>query len=167
MGMTGLVMPQFLLKILGLTEAGISTHTAQIFVIASAQASLAMGLYYIMAATNNHRIFFQLSVPLRIVNFVVFTIMVPLGIAHSKWLMVAGLELLGALATGIALASKHNFTFDRFNALRSVSVILAFIGAIVAFQPLGIYGSASVLLLFFTVGFIHAYQKFAPSGRDT
>ena len=167
MGMTGLMLPEFLLNILGLTGAGISTYITRIFVMASAEASLAMGLYYILAATNNHRIFFHWSVPLRVLNFVVFTSMVPLGIAPSKWLMVAGLELLGAMATGVALASKHNFTFNRFNALRTVTVILAFVGAIVAFQPFGIYGSASAFLLIFTVGFIHAYQKFAPSGYET
>jgi hypothetical protein len=165
-GMTGLMMPEFLLNILGLTEAGISTHIAQIFVIASAQASLAMGLYYILAATNNHRIFFQWSVPLRIINFVVFTSMVPSGIAPPKWLMVAGLELLGAVATGTTLAYKHSFTFSRFNALRTATVILAFVGAIVAFQPFCIYGSSSAFLLIFTVGFIHAYQKFAPFGHE-
>ena len=167
MGMTGLVMPEFLLDILGLSEVGASTQTAQIFVMASAQASLAMGLYYILAAIYNHRIFFQWSVPLRIMNFLVFTSMVPLGVAPSKWLMVAGLELLGAMATGIALASRHDFTFNRFHALRTASVILACVGAIVAFQPFGIYGSASAFLLVFTVGFIHAYQKFAPSGHET
>jgi len=162
MGMTGLMTPQFLLAILGLSETGMSSHTTQLFVMASSQASLAMGLYYILAAVNETRIFFQWSVPLRIVNFIVFTSMVPIGIAPPKWLMVAGLELIGALATGIALASKNDFTLDRFNVLRIASVVLAFIGALLAFKPLGIYGSASAFLAIFSAGFIYAYQKFSP-----
>lgn len=167
MGMTGLLMPQFLLSILGLREAGMSTPVAQMFIMASAQASLAMGLYYILAAISNHRGFFQWSVRLRILNFVVFATMVLLGMAPSKWLMVAGLELLGAMITGIALISQHKFAFNQFNILCTVSVVLASIGAIAAFQPLGIYGSVSVFLLVFTVGIIHAYQKLVPSGHES
>jgi hypothetical protein len=162
MGMTGLMAPQSLLAILGLSETGMSSHTTQLFVMASSQASLAMGLYYILAAVNETRPFFQWSVPLRIINFMVFTSMVPIGIAPPKWLMVAGLELIGALATGIALASKKEFVFSRFDALRIASVILAFIGAILAFQPFGIYGSASAYLVIFSTGFIYTYQKFTP-----
>ncbi len=159
MGMTGLMAPQFLLAILGLSETGMSSHTTQLFVMASSQASLAMGLYYILAAVNETRIFFQWTVPLRIVNFMVFTSMVPIGIASPKWLMVAGLELIGALATGIALTSKKEFTFDHFHALRIASVVLAFTGAILAFQPFGIYGSASAFLAIFSTGFIYAYKN--------
>ena len=165
MGMTGVLMPQFLLGILGLSEAGLSSHTTQIFVMACSQASIAMGMYYILSATNNVRVFFQWSVPLRIMNFVVFATMVLLGITPTKWLMVAGLELVGAMATGIALASNHNVVFRPFNVLRMVSGILALVGAIAAFSPLGIYGSASVFLLIFTIGFIHAYRKF-PQGQE-
>ena len=163
MGMTGLMAPQFLLAILGLSETGISSHTTQLFVMASSQASLAMGLYYILAAVNETRTFIQWSVPMRIVNFMVFTSMVAVGLAPSSWLMVAGLELAGALATGIALASKNNFTLERFNGLLIASVTLAFIGAILAFKPFGIYGSASAFLLVFSAGFIYAYRRFAPS----
>jgi hypothetical protein len=166
MGMTGLLAPQFLLDILGLSETGMSSHTTQLFVMASSQASLAMGLYYILSAVNETRIFFQWSVPLRIINFMVFSSMVAVGVAPSRWLMVAGLELAGALATGIALASKNNFTLDRFNVLRIASVILAFIGAILAFQPFGIYGGASAFLAIFSTGFIYAYQKFAPAQAE-
>ena len=163
MGMTSLMAPQFLLAILGLSETGLSSHTMQLFVMASSQASLAMGMYYILAAVNETRIFFQWSVPLRIVNFMVFTSMVPIGIAPPEWLMVAGLELIGALATGIALASKKEFAFSRFDALRFASVVLAFIGTILAYQPFGIYGSASAFLAIFSSGFIYAYKKFDPA----
>ena len=104
MGMTGLMAPQFLLTILGLfTDL---RNTTQIFVMASSQASIAMGLYYILAAVHNVREFFRWSVPLRILNFCVFTGMVIFGIAPVNWLWVASLELTGALATGIALARQ-------------------------------------------------------------
>ena len=166
MGMTGLMAPQFLLAILGLSETGMSSHTTQLFVMASSQASLAMGMYYILASVNETRIFFQWSVPLRIINFMVFSSMVAVGVAPSRWLMVAGLELAGALATGIALASKNDFTLDRFNVLRIASVILAFIGALLAFKPFGIYGSASAFLLVSTAGLIYAHRKFDPSQVD-
>ena len=163
MGMTGLMAPQFLLAILGLSETGMSSNTTQLFVMAASQASLAMGLYYILAAVNETRIFFQWSVPLRIINFMVFTSMVAVGVAPSQWLMVAGLELAGALATGFALASKKDICFDQFNVLRIASVILAFIGAVLAFHPFGIYGGASVFLLISTAGLIYAHRKFDPS----
>lgn len=162
MGMTGLMMPQVLLSILGLSEAGISSQATQLYVMATSQASIAMGLYYILSATNNNRIFFQWSVPLRIVNFMVFTSMVPLGIAPTAWLMVAALELAGALATGIAMGFHYEFTLNRFHASRIVSVILASVGAIVSFYPLGMYGSASVFLAIFSAGFIYAYRMYGP-----
>lgn len=163
MGLTGLMAPQLLPAVLGLSEAGMSSHTTQLFVMASSQASLAMGMYYMLAAVNEMRSFFQWSVPLRIINFLVFTGMVAVGVAPHTWLMVAGLELTGALATGIALGSRGDLILDRFNSLRIVSVFLACIGALLAFKPLGIYGSASTFLMFVTVGFIYAYRKFDPS----
>ena len=162
-GLAGLLAPNVLLTVLGITDTGSAT---QLFLMATSQASLAMGLYYILASVNETRIFFQWSVPLRIINFMVFTSMVPMGIAPTKWLMVAGLELIGTLATGIALASKKEFIFSRFDALRIASVTLAFIGALLAFRPFGIYGSASAFLAIFSTGFIYAYQKFAPAQAE-
>lgn len=166
MGMTGLMTPQFLLAILGLSETGMSSHTTELFVMASSQASLAMGLYYILAAVNETRIFFQWSVPLRIINFMVFTSMVAAGVAPHQWLMVAGLELAGALGTGIALASNKGLCFNPFNVLRIASVFLAFIGAVLAFRPFGIYGSASAFLMISTAGMIHAQRKFSRAKAE-
>ena len=159
-GLTGLLAPHVLLTVLGITEGG---HSTQLFVMATSQASLAMGLYYILASVNKTRSFFQWSVPLRIINFMVFAGMVPLGVAPTQWLMVAGLELAGALATAIALASKKDFTLNLFHVLRIASVILAFIGALLAFKPFGVYGSASAFLLISTAGFIYAHRKFDSS----
>jgi hypothetical protein len=90
--------------------------------------------------------------------------MVILGIAPASWLWVAGLELTGALVTGIALArQKQEVDFDRFNALRIASVILASLGAVLIYIHTGIYGSASAFLAILSTGFIYAYQKFPPS----
>ena len=158
-GLTGLLAPQLLLTVLGITDAGSAT---QLFLMGTSQASLAMGLYYILASVNGTRVFFQWSVPLRIINFMVFAAMIPLGIAPMQWLLVAGLELAGALATTIALASKNHYTLDHFHVLRIASLILAFVGALIAFQPFGIYGSASAFLLISSIGMMYAYRMFNP-----
>lgn len=158
-GLAGLLAPNVLLTVLGITDTGSAT---QLFLMATSQASLAMGLYYILASVNETRSFFQWSVPLRIINFMVFALMIPLGIAPTQWLMVAGLEIVGAVATAIALASKNNFIYNPFHMLRITSVILAFAGAILSFQPFGVYGSASAFLLISSVGMLYAYHKFVP-----
>jgi hypothetical protein len=101
-------------------------------------------------------------VPLRIINFMVFAAMIPLGIAPMQWLLVAGLELAGASATAIAMASKSHYTLDHFHVLRIASLTLALIGGILAFKPFGIYGSASAFLLISSVGMMYAYRRFNP-----
>lgn len=158
-GLTGLLAPQLLLTVLGITDSGSATR---LFLMASSQASLAMGLYYILASVNETRTFFQWSVPLRIINFMVFAAMIPLGIAPMQWLLVAGLELAGALATAIALASKRHYTLDHFHVLRIASLTLALVGGILAFKPFGIYGSASAFLLISSVGMMYTYRRFNP-----
>ena len=162
-GLAGLLVPQLLLNVLGISESG---HSTQLFVMATSQASLAMGLYYILASVNETRIFFQWSVPLRIINFLVFAAMIPLGVAPTQWWLVAGLELSGALATAIALASKSNFTYNPFHILRIASVTLAFVGGLLTFKPFGVYGSASAFLLISSAGMMYAYHRFAPAIPD-
>jgi hypothetical protein len=157
-GMTGLFMPELLLRFLGLGGGG----TTEIFVMAASQASLAMGLYYMLVAVNNYRMFMQWSVPLRCLNFFVFAGMILFGVAPLQWLLIAGLELLGALATGITLVSGRGFVLDPFHVLRFLSLILATVGAVMAFPPFGIYGSASAFLLISSAGFIYAYINFSP-----
>jgi len=95
----------------------------------------------------------------------VFTGMVIFGVAPFRWLMVAGLELIGALATAFAMYRKSGAEFDRFNIIRIASVILAFIIAIPAFSWMGIYGSMSAFLVVSSAGFIYAYLKF-PQPQD-
>lgn len=158
-GLAGLLAPDVLLNVMGITDTGSAT---QIFLMATSQASLAMGLYYILASVNETRIFFQWSVPLRIINFMVFAAMIPLGVAPTQWWLVAGLELAGALATAIGLASKSNHKYNPFHVLRIASVTLAFVGGILSFKLFGIYGSASAFLLISSVGMMYAHHRFAP-----
>ena len=63
--------------------------------MATSQASLAMGLYYILAFINETRIFFQWSVPMRVINFMVFATLIPLGIAPIQWWLWQSLNWLG------------------------------------------------------------------------
>ena len=103
---------------------------------------------------------------MRVINFMVFAALIPLGIAPTQWLLVAGLELAGALATAIALAFKSDFTYNPFHVLRIASLTLALIGGILAFKPFGIYGSASTFLLISSAGMIYIYRRFAPGIPD-
>jgi hypothetical protein len=156
-GMTGLFMPGLLLDFFGPSRGG-----AVLFVMACSQASLAMGVYYMLAAVNNNRMFIGRSVPLRMINFAVFASMVLLGFAPGQWLLVAGLELVGALVTGIALRSRRSLAVDPFHTLRIASILIASVGALVSLRPLGIYGSASVFLAISSLGFMYAYGMFPP-----
>ena len=158
-GMTGLLSPNLLLSLLGLPA-----NESQLFVMACSQASLAMGLYYLLSAVHRNREFRTWSIPMRVFNCCVFTGMVIFQVAPPRWLLVAGLELAGALATAWALASKRSaLVFDRFQALRIASVFLAFLGGVLAFSAYGIYGSASAFLAISTTGMIYAYRNFAPA----
>lgn len=158
-GLTGLLRPDLLLSLLGLPAA-----EPQLFIMACSQASIAMGLYYLLSALHRNREFRAWSIPVRGFNFCVFTGMVIFQVAPPRWLLVARLELVGALATGWALASKRSaMVFDRFQALRAASILLAFLGGALAFSVYGIYGSASVFLAISSAGMMYAYRNFAPT----
>ena len=73
---------------------------------AASMASLNMGVYYILAALNDVKIFYRWTVPFRGLTFIVFTTIVLLGIAPIKFVGVALWEGIGALATGIALRKE-------------------------------------------------------------
>jgi Na+-driven multidrug efflux pump len=108
LGLVGLIRPEILLSILGFDvveraqrEAGDYTI---VFMTASSMASFNVGIYYVLAALNNVKIFYRWTVPFRTLTFIVFTTIVFFGIAPQKFLGVAVWELAGALATGIALS---------------------------------------------------------------
>jgi hypothetical protein len=79
-------------------------------------ASFNVGIYYILAALNDVKIFYRWTVPFRTLTFIVFTTVVILGIAPQRFLGVAVWELVGALATGIALY------YENKSATQAVSV---------------------------------------------
>jgi len=107
LGLIGLIRPEILLSILGFetidrTQRATSDYTI-VFMTASSMASFNIGVYYVLAAINDVKIFYRWTVPFRMVTFVVFTTIVIAGIAPVRFLGVGIWELLGGLSTGIAL----------------------------------------------------------------
>lgn len=99
MGLTGLLSPQTLLDILGFPFDLAQTRT---FMMASSQASIAVGSYYLLSAFQENRGFFAATCYIRLVNTLVFSAMVITGAAPLGWLMVAAYEVLGAAVTTVA-----------------------------------------------------------------
>ncbi len=110
LGVVGIIRPEILLGILGFEvverAARASSDYTITFMTASSMASLNIGVYYILAALNDVKIFYRWTVPFRGLTFIVFTTIVILGIAPQKFVGVAIWELIGAIATGIALARE-------------------------------------------------------------
>ena len=107
LGLLGIVKPETVLFLLGfeiVDQAEKATHDYTfVFMMTSSMASFNMGIYYILASLNNMKKFYAWTVPFRVVTFSVFTISVISGNAPLKFLAVALWELIGALATGMAL----------------------------------------------------------------
>ncbi len=107
LGLAGLIKPEILLTILGFDVAERASRAASdytlIFLTASSMASLNIGVYYVLAALNNVRIFYGWTVPFRMLTFVIFSLVIFSGLAPIKFMGVAAWELTGALATGAAL----------------------------------------------------------------
>jgi hypothetical protein len=107
LGLVGLVSPETVLSLLGFEiidraqrVAGDYTLT---FMAASSMASFNIGIYYVLAALSDLKKFYLWTVPFRAVTFTVFTILVLSGIAPTKFWGVGIWELVGAVATGLAL----------------------------------------------------------------
>lgn len=107
LGLLGLLRPELILSVMGfnvLERAGrVTGDYTLVFVVASSMASFNMGIYYILAALNNVKAFYLWTVPFRAVTFTVFTLTVVTGLAPMAWLGVAVWELIGGIATGLAL----------------------------------------------------------------
>jgi len=107
LGLVGLIKPEITLGMLGFDlldrAARPSSDYTLVFVIASSMASFNMGIYYIFASLNDVKIFYGWTVPFRVLTFLVFTSAVLFGLAPSRFLGVGAWELLGAIATGLAL----------------------------------------------------------------
>lgn len=112
LGLIGLIRPEILLSILGFevverAQRAASDYTI-VFMTASSMASFNMGVYYVLAALNDVKVFYRWTVPFRVVTFTVFTAVVIAGIAPKPFFGVGAWELIGALATGIALNKESS-----------------------------------------------------------
>lgn len=107
LGLLGLLRPELLLSILGFDVLPRAQRAAGdytiVFMTASAMASFNMGVYYVLAAFNDTKVFYRWTVPFRVLTFLVFTTVVIAGIAPVRFLGVGIWELLGSIATGTAL----------------------------------------------------------------
>lgn len=112
LGIVGLIRPELTLSLLGFEVIERAARAAGdytlVFVTASSMASLNMGVYYMLAALNNWKPFYRWTVPFRVVTFTVFTLAVVNGLAPAGFMGVALWELIGALATGIALYTERD-----------------------------------------------------------
>ena len=103
----GIFRPEFLLTLLGFEVIEQAQHAAGdytiVYITASAMASFNIGIYYVLAALNDVKIFYRWTVPFRLLTVTVFTILVLPGVAPLKFIGVPIWEGCGAIATGIAL----------------------------------------------------------------
>ena len=110
LGILGIIRPELQLAILGFEvvdrAARASSDYTLTFMTAASMASVNMGIYYILAALNDVKVFYRWTVPFRGLTFIVFTTIVILGIAPLNFIGVPIWELTGAIATGIALARE-------------------------------------------------------------
>lgn len=107
LGLIGLIRPEIILSVLGFeiierAQRAPSDYT-MVFIMASSMASFNIGIYYMLAALNDVKIFYRWTVPFRTLTFLVFTTLVISGAAPLKFIGVGIWEFTGAIATGIAL----------------------------------------------------------------
>ena len=110
LGALGIIRPELQLSMLGFEvaerAARASSDYTLTFMTAASMASVNIGIYYVLAALNDVKIFYRWTVPFRMLTVTVFTIIVAFGIAPLKFIGVPIWELTGALATGIALSRE-------------------------------------------------------------
>ena len=109
-GLVGLLSPETVLSVTSMevlphTERALGDYTLT-FITAASMASVNMGVYYVLASLNNMKTFYRWTVPFRVLTFTIFTLAVVKGIAPSGFLGVGIWELVGAIATGLALWSE-------------------------------------------------------------
>ncbi len=115
LGAIGLISPNFVLWQLGFESVPLDLRASHdytlVFIMASSMAALNMGIYYVLAAITNFKPFYYWTVPFRTLTFLVFTFAVVQGYAPDRFITVAVWELIGAVATGIALYVEGDKTF--------------------------------------------------------
>jgi len=111
LGLLGLLRPELLLSILGFPTLERATRSAGdytlVFAIASSMASFNIGVYYILAALHDMKLFYRWTVPFRCLTFLVFTTAVLTSVAPARFIAVGAWELTGAIATGLALRTQN------------------------------------------------------------
>lgn len=112
LGLIGLIRPELTLSMLGFDiierSARVAGDYTIVFMIASSMASFNMGVYYIFAALNDVKQFYGWTVPFRVLTFIVFTLAILFGLAPKGFFGVGIWELIGAVATGIAIRVDKN-----------------------------------------------------------
>ena len=112
-GVIGVVEPDVVLSLLGLEVMDGSQRASHdytlIFVVVSSVISMNMGVYYALASLSNLKAFYGWTVAFRCVTFVLFAVGVLSGYAPTRFLIVALWELVGAIATGIALGYERRY----------------------------------------------------------
>lgn len=114
LGLIGLAFPEATLNLMSLPvlERGsrVSGDYTLTFVTASSMAAVNMGAYYGLAAFAGFTAFFRWTVPFRVLTFTMFCLAVFRGLAPTGFIGVAAWELVGAIATAIALAREKKLT---------------------------------------------------------
>lgn len=111
LGVVGLVVPEVTLTLLNFPvldrSARVPGDFSLTFLTASSMAAVNMGVYYVLAARAGFTAFFRWTVPFRVLTFTMFCLAVVRGFAPAGFVGVAAWELVGAIATGMALARER------------------------------------------------------------
>jgi hypothetical protein len=112
LGAVGLIAPEATLRSLQFEVLDRSARApgdfTLTFIAASSMAAVNMGVYYVLAARAEWKPFFRWTVPFRCLTFTVFTLAVVRGLAPVGFVGVAVWELVGAIATGLALSRERS-----------------------------------------------------------
>lgn len=111
LGAAGLAVPEITLRLLSFPalerEARTTGDFTLTFLTASSMAAVNMGAYYVLAAFADFRAFFRWTVPFRVLTFSMFCLAVFRGLAPAGFIGVGAWELVGAIATALALARER------------------------------------------------------------
>lgn len=112
-GVVGVVEPDAVLFFLSLEVVDGAQRASYdytlIFVLMVSVISMNVGVYYSIAALGNLKEFYSWTVAFRCVTFVLLTVGVLSGYAPTSLLIIAFWELIGAIATGIALNYERKY----------------------------------------------------------
>lgn len=116
-GVFGLGSPETVLAMLGFEvldpAARVTGDHTRTFMAAASMASFNMGVYYLLAAATEWRVFFRFTVAFRLLTWLVFSALVLLDVAPGRFVGVALWEAIGAVATGLALAYERRVSAGR------------------------------------------------------